>query len=433
MNEEMHDHEGQEAHSEEGFEHHAGAEEEAWHGEPIDDFSDEPAAMVSEETDADVPVESVEPPRKRSKILAPLIIVGGVIFLGAMVYMQFGSLIMGTSDKSASHKSPMVVQDSSSTIITAAPKTAMIPSSPTANTVAGSTGVSTLVGVGVATPLSAPVPSAAMPLADAPKPSAAPVADNAAMVRTIPSNSSGAIASPASPPLAVEAETPQIKVAQDNTPASPSFSETSAPAIRSPAPMTSAINVPTSSSLPPADDSRLIALNSRVDDLQKSLEQATQQLTQITNRLVVIQQNSASNNTASATTALESRLDRLEQKLTVAANSAPAREMSTNEMPEEKIQPVHKASTHAASTQHHARTSHKSVKVASHHRAKKTSSTRWVLRAATPDQAWIAKNDVTTDLHPIQVGDAVTGIGRVTSIHESGSGWVVVGTKGSIH
>ncbi len=73
-----------------------------------------------------------------------------------------------------------------------------------------------------------------------------------------------------------------------------------------------------------------------------------------------------------------------------------------------------------------------------HHKAKKVPSSvasvknRMVLRAASPDEAWIAKDQMTTDLQPVHVGDTVSGIGTVTAIRDDNGIWVVDGTHGSI-
>jgi hypothetical protein len=56
----------------------------------------------------------------------------------------------------------------------------------------------------------------------------------------------------------------------------------------------------------------------------------------------------------------------------------------------------------------------------------------WVLKAAKPGVAWVARKG-SDDLHMVEPGDSLTGIGKVTSIVRSSSGyWMVNGTKGRI-
>lgn len=82
-----------------------------------------------------------------------------------------------------------------------------------------------------------------------------------------------------------------------------------------------------------------------------------------------------------------------------------------------------------------ARTEHKVV-VKRHvavSRAVPTSSAHpssvWVLKSAKPGVA-VIRSAATGDFKSVKVGDVVTGIGRITSIRETSTGWVVQGTQG---
>jgi hypothetical protein len=78
-----------------------------------------------------------------------------------------------------------------------------------------------------------------------------------------------------------------------------------------------------------------------------------------------------------------------------------------------------------------------------HHTAKRTASSRrmasahgssahWVLRAAKPGVAWVAKKG-SDDLQMVNVGDTLRGVGTVTSISQDASGdWVISGSQGRI-
>jgi hypothetical protein len=81
------------------------------------------------------------------------------------------------------------------------------------------------------------------------------------------------------------------------------------------------------------------------------------------------------------------------------------------------------------------------VHKAAHKTTKKTSeeaalspphSTRWVLRAAMPGQAWVSTTPTSRELKQLQVGDTLEGIGKITAIQQQGNNWVVQGTKGLI-
>jgi len=56
---------------------------------------------------------------------------------------------------------------------------------------------------------------------------------------------------------------------------------------------------------------------------------------------------------------------------------------------------------------------------------------KWVLRSAQPGQAVVAQKG-SSDVRTIEVGDRVSGIGRVQSISNSSGLWVVQGTSGKI-
>ncbi len=57
---------------------------------------------------------------------------------------------------------------------------------------------------------------------------------------------------------------------------------------------------------------------------------------------------------------------------------------------------------------------------------------KWILRAATPDAAWVASSKETTTLRQVRVGDTLPGVGKIRAINQNGASWEVVGSKGSI-
>lgn len=74
----------------------------------------------------------------------------------------------------------------------------------------------------------------------------------------------------------------------------------------------------------------------------------------------------------------------------------------------------------------------------SHHRAHTAGAAHgngghWVLRAAKPGVAWVAKKG-SDDLQMVNVGDTLAGVGTVTSISQDSMGqWVIDGSRGHIH
>lgn len=56
----------------------------------------------------------------------------------------------------------------------------------------------------------------------------------------------------------------------------------------------------------------------------------------------------------------------------------------------------------------------------------------FVLRAATPEAAWVAKSKGDTNLQRVVVGDEIQQIGRIIAIRNRNGKWEVVGTKGTL-
>ena len=57
----------------------------------------------------------------------------------------------------------------------------------------------------------------------------------------------------------------------------------------------------------------------------------------------------------------------------------------------------------------------------------------WILRAATPNEAWVAKSSSSSDLVHVKPGESLAGIGQVQSIRAVGDRWVIEGTEGAVH
>jgi len=181
-------------------------------------------------------------------------------------------------------------------------------------------------------------------------------------------------------------------------------------------------------------DTRLSNLSARIDELKKKLDQTGQELSQI---------NTAPG-TAAGTVSIEDRLTKIEQQLAQAEHSTPslATPATADQTPEgmtslekepavaapqEKPHKELKAKHHETRATKTKRSSKKSGKTRA-----TSSRTKWILRAATPDEAWVAKDASSTELHHVRVGENLPGIGRVLDIQQSGDNWIVKGTHGTV-
>jgi len=164
-------------------------------------------------------------------------------------------------------------------------------------------------------------------------------------------------------------------------------------------------------------DQRLNALATRMDDLQKTLDQATQQLGQVTN-MVAMSAGAPSNKD------VQDRLDKLEQEITT-LHAMPAKTASHEK-------PMAPAALAAPSVKTTLKPVVKKVTHEVKPLVKPEAPVSWVLRAASPGQAWVATSAQAHDLKEVHVGDTLPGIGQVTAIQQEGDNWVVKGSKGMI-
>jgi hypothetical protein len=200
-----------------------------------------------------------------------------------------------------------------------------------------------------------------------------------------------------------------------------------------PAPPTPATAMPSSSNN--SVDARLDALSAHVEDLQKSLAQATQQLSQVSATLTA---NTASPTVSSS--AVDDRLNKIEQKLmqiqheTVSPPPAMTADTSSGMRSEKTIVKTHRHNAaHKKMASVKMRKPKKTAnRIVEAEREKPLTTTHWVLRAATPDEAWVARDANSPELRHVRVGDNLSGIGTVLGIHQDGNNWVVEGSQGSL-
>ncbi|MFY9287341.1 MAG: hypothetical protein WAO98_02440 [Alphaproteobacteria bacterium] len=359
-----------------------GAEAESWQSDqpPTDDFADQPleeTATVSEENEMLEEASGVaEAGAKKKSMMLPMIAaLGGLLFLGAMVYWQFGSTDpnagvptpppLSSQATPAPVPSPTQTADASDAVKPVEPLEAVAPKTnmdPASDLTVAATGQNPTSGVATPTPVSAPAPVPSVAVPD-------PV--------------------PVSAPLAV------------------------------PAPLPAVVNTASPTSV----DSRLSALAARVDDLQKSLDHATQQLNQVNNMLA-----------ANATPAAPPKPLKSVEAKTPAVLELPGIQEASETIETVAPAPVVKSKPRATVTKAKtkavakAKTEKNLVQASS----QKKSATKWVLRAATPDEAWVASDNLTSKLHRVQVGDTLPGIGPITAIRQNGSDWMVIGSQGTV-
>lgn len=424
-----------------------GSQAETWHDDrpPVDDFADpehagEEGVTVSHESEPGM--EDQEMPGRRKSMLMPLMAgAGGLVILGGLVWWQFGR----------APQPPMMMPQPAVTA-SAQNKAPAPEATPSAPSTGGDTDIRSLYA-GSKEPAGAAADTA-------PKTAMIPVPPPEAAPQPSPEN--------APPPAAASA--PAAPVAPAAAPASaPATAPTTAMAPVPPPPPAST-GVPTGTATPaetaktevPAkmsatEQTRVQTLEARLDEMEKSLDQATKQLNQVSNMVA------ATAPTAAGSNAVEDRLSKIEQGLQslergqAAALSARAAEQATANKsaqavektvaapapePEEAapaLQPVAEEAPppaeHPAVKKAKARAKPKTS--ASHktktHAAKTAPVTHWVLRAATPQEAWVSEGEDSPQLRHVGIGDSLPGIGRVQSIRQVGDDWVVEGSSGTIH
>ena len=180
-------------------------------------------------------------------------------------------------------------------------------------------------------------------------------------------------------------------------------------------------------------ETRLKDLSSQIDELKKALQQTTEQTSQLAARL-----EASPNVTTIGNSGLESRLDQIEQQVTHLAQKketkAPGKKVAKETSATEVVATVpfkDETGSHRAAKKATTHKAHK-TRVAHGTESSKQKTGTWVLRAATPDSAWVSKEANSAELRQVQVGDILPGLGKVKAIRQTGEGWAVVGAKGTI-
>ncbi|HEU0117589.1 MAG TPA: hypothetical protein VFR09_03050 [Alphaproteobacteria bacterium] len=419
--------------------HEEMTEAEAWHDDqpPVDDFADQPSeemATVSEESEVPEEEQSfeTEEEKKKSMLLPAAAGLGGLLFLGAVLYWQFGT---GNSS-SPSIPAPPPLTTASNAPVPVAAKT------PASN----STNDSEIDNIKPSTPASDVAPTTSLASADSKTVSVASSSNGVATPVALPAPVSAPASSeqPATIPAATLAKAPPAPVVVAPTPAPTpvaapvpaaapvtAVASSSAPLLTPPPSANSvAASLPKDASI----DARLNSLSTHVEELQKSLTEATQQLSKVSNMLAAGAQPAPPTSSN-----VDDRLNKIEQQLLQMQHARPVTAASpvvTEETPTEVVadatpeKPVAKPVSHVSHKTSHKVASRKSsahtVKVAA------APASHWVLRAASPNEAWVSNGNSSSDFRHVQVGDTLAGLGRIRAIRQVGDDWVVDGSQGSL-
>ena len=214
---------------------------------------------------------------------------------------------------------------------------------------------------------------------------------------------------PALPPT--QAVPPQAAMQQAPVPASVSMAADTTAVPPLPVANSSGAAAPTTNA---AMEGRINQLETQLLTLQQSMDRTAQELFQVSAKLSTMPMLAQSANPD-----LEQKLNQLQQQVEnmAARQQAAPKAVYTPkaEKPSER-RPVREASN---------RNPNRSAP------APKTSK-KWVLRAATPDSAWVSAGANAPDLKRVAVGDSLPGIGKVKEIRQSRGQWQVIGTAGTV-
>ncbi len=409
----------------------AGAEGEAWQDElpPEDDFQDIQAAEGSEgdafgeESVDEAPVDDpygLQGSKKRGKAIFWGIVGVGALFIGGMAFLQFAPsgvetpsvLPMAAVLDVQQIKKGYQTDSSGGESYSVTPKT-------------GETDLSTLYKTaqqqGASGTLALP---SGEPLQETADKTALGTSTEIMTDEPPPS-------SPSSPPSS--SSVPAVAKIED-IPVSPlhsgAVSEKTAPAAAAVAP---------SSLAPKAEDPALAAATERlrgmgeeVDALKKELDKALQANLELVKKLEETQKGDIQ----AETRTMHEKVSQLEQELA----EAKAGQMNQKTAKKELNSPVlHENSglfvTETAplpKTSKATAKKKKKTKTISYENKRPAPTTPWVLRAATPDAAWVSTSSHAAELRRVAVGESLSGIGKIVEIRQNGDIWEVVGSSGTL-
>jgi hypothetical protein len=362
---------------------------ETWQEEtpPADDFYDAPEGDEQQAADHEQAVQDAKKKSKANMVFFAVLAVAALIVGGLALSQIFGGSNSGLNDPSAAAiagGNPLNPADNS----------ARSQNQPIAKQAAtnGHGGVDPTVAPTVLSSTIDPTMASALP---EPTP-ALPVAP-VPTAPTLSSTQPAAAAAPVMPPVL----TPPVAPSQASSTTQPVTAANTAVAVATPA-----VNK--------ALESRLAQLESQLAALQQGMDRSTQELMQVTMRLNTLPTSSAPV-AAGSTPELEQKLYQLQQQV---ENIAARQQSAPKAAKPAEHQPVSNANARTTSRVNTA--------------VKRQPTQKWVLRAATPESAWVSAGANAPDLKRIAVGDSLPGIGKVKAIRQNGGQWQVIGTAGTV-
>lgn len=384
------------------------------------------------------------------KVLYGLLVLGA-LFVGGLAYLQFGGS-GAPEDKGVGLRLASMYDDKQSK--RPLPPASAMPEAESVTPTTGETDLTSLYkaaqqqtqGGAMALPNAANVDPAAGKPASGTSTEILTLSDQAPI--PMPENALPSKA-PAPEPVAVKkASAPSIaKVEEVPLPRAASSAKTPAQAAP-PAPNAFGASVPAvsesltagaSAALSPEMETRLKTMGQQVESLQKSLDEALKKNVDLVTQLEKAQSRQVALEGGETEKAqMQEQLKRLESQLASARSTVASRETSGVAhrggiaLQEETSLTQSENVPSKAVKKKAATTVKKKTKRTAEAAVASSSSKRWVLRAATPDAAWVSKTPYAEDLQRVAVGETLAGIGRVVSIHQKGQSWEVVGTSGSL-
>ncbi len=405
---------------------------EGWQEElpPEDDFHDrdehEPDATISEEVET--AAETFTPPESREKRGSKVLfgtLAGIALVIGGLAYLQFG----GKSAPKAPAPVPASVTTKSAP--SSAPENALkaqqsdtgfssLPATPTTS----EADITAIYNAGIGNTKQPMTNTVAIPGDSSPDNSLEKGRDTRISASDILTT---APIVPPVKPMATPEKTPVLE-----TP----------PPVAAPAPVAVAPVLPSAAQT--EMENRIKELSSQLEDLKNTIGQMNLQTSQIVSKL----EKAPSEDAMKSLEALENRLAQLEQKLAQSGNKKSIKPVAKEEVKEPVKElsalPQELENVHFPPSMQEEAPVKQTVKKATASRLKKAVKARdtsaskakaagWVLRAATPDSAWVSKGANAPELQQVQVGDTLPGIGKIRAIEQTGDRWTIIGTQGKIH
>ena len=197
-------------------------------------------------------------------------------------------------------------------------------------------------------------------------------------------------------------------------------------------------------------EARLKGLQDQIETLKGALDKAMQNNTQLLARIESMQAAPPTATAVQETAGLQERIAQLEQKLAAQSKAKPAtpvkekailaakEELALPEPSFSVLDPLAVGQDELLKEKPAEKLAEKPVvkkavkKPAPKKKVVAAAPAPWVLRAATPDAAWVSVSRESQELRRVAVGDDLDGLGRIKEIRQSGEKWELVGEKSTL-